>query len=186
MKTGMTGKITSISGATVRTDLKGLTLFERVSVGHHNLTGEVVRLEKNETVLQVYEEPSGLGLDEPVHGHGVSLATTLGPGLLSLMFDGLQRPLHALVDQTGAFIHPVHLAASLDLKKQWSFTPLVNNGDTVSGGVKIGYIDEGPFQHPIMVPADKNGRVEYIARGPTSLEAPLCRLDDGSEILGYQ
>ena len=51
MKTGMTGKITSISGATVRTDLKGLTLFERVSVGHHNLTGEVVRLEKNETVL---------------------------------------------------------------------------------------------------------------------------------------
>jgi V/A-type H+-transporting ATPase subunit A len=186
MKTGMTGKITSISGATVRTDLKGLTLFERVSVGHHNLTGEVVRLEKNETVLQVYEEPSGLGLDEPVYGHGVSLATTLGPGLLSLMFDGLQRPLHALVDQTGPFIHPVHLAASLDLKKQWSFTPLVNNGDTVSGGVKIGYIDEGPFQHPIMVPADKNGRVEYIARGPTSLEAPLCRLDDGSEILGYQ
>ncbi len=182
----MTGKITSISGATVRTDLKGLTLFERVSVGHHNLTGEVVRLEKNETVLQVYEDPSGLGLDEPVLGHGVSLATTLGPGLLSLMFDGLQRPLHALVDETGAFIHPVHLASSLDLKKQWSFTPLVNRGDTVTDGVKIGYIDEGPFQHPIMVPATKNGRVDYIARGQTSLEEPLCRLDDGSEILGYQ
>jgi len=184
MKT--TGRIISISGATVRTDLKGLTLYERVSVGNHNLTGEVVRLEKNETVLQVYEDPSGLGLYEPVQGHGVSLTTSLGPGLLSVMFDGLQRPLDALVDKTGPFIHPVHLASSLDLKKEWAFTPLVNSGDTVTGGVKIGYIDEGSFQHPIIIPPDKKGRVEHIARGTTTLEEPLCRLDDGSSIYGYQ
>ena len=184
MKT--TGRIISISGATVRTDLKGLTLYERVSVGDHNLTGEVVRLEKNETVLQVYEDPSGLGLYEPVQGHGVSLTTSLGPGLLSVMFDGLQRPLDALVDKTGPFIHPVHLASSLDLKKEWAFTPLVNSGDTVTGGVKIGYIDEGSFQHPIILPPDKKGRVEHIARGTTTLEEPLCRLDDGSSIYGYQ
>jgi len=184
MKT--TGRIISISGATVRTDLKGLTLYERVSVGDHNLTGEVVRLEKNETVLQVYEDPSGLGLYEPVQGHGVSLTTSLGPGLLSVMFDGLQRPLDALVDKTGPFIHPVHLASSLDLKKEWAFTPLVNSGDTVTGGVKIGYIDEGSFQHPIIIPPDKKGRVEHIARGTTTLEEPLCRLDDGSSIYGYQ
>ncbi len=184
MKT--TGRITSISGATVRTDLKGLTLYERVSVGNHNLTGEVVRLEKNETVLQVYEDPSGLGLYEPVQGHGVSLTTSLGPGLLSVMFDGLQRPLDALVDKTGPFIHPVHLASSLDLKKEWTFTPLVNSGDTVTGGVKIGYIDEGSFQHPIIIPPDKKGRVEHIARGTTTLEEPLCRLDDGSSIYGHQ
>ena len=71
MKTVTTGKIISISGATVRTDLTGLTLFERVSVGERNLTGEVVRLEKDGTVLQVYEDPSGLGLNEPVKGLGV-------------------------------------------------------------------------------------------------------------------
>ena len=182
----ITGKIISISGATVRTDLTGLTLFERVSVGHHNLTGEVVSLDKDGTVLQVYEDPSGLGLDEPVQGHGVSLATTLGPGLLSVMFDGLQRPLQTLIDRTGPFIHPIHLPSSLDLKKQWSFTPLVNRGDNVKAGVKIGYIDEGPFQHPILVPPDKNGRVEYLARGAVSLEDPFCRLDNGSEIFGYQ
>ena len=183
--TEISGKIISISGATVRTDLTGLTLFERVSVGRHNLTGEVVSLEKDGTVLQVYEDPSGLGLDEPVQGHGVSLTTTLGPGLLSVMFDGLQRPLRALADKTGPFIHPVHLSSVIDLKKQWSFTPLVNRGDTVTGSVKIGYIDEGPFQHAIMVPADKSGRVEDIARGVISLEEPLCRLEDGGKIFGY-
>lgn len=185
MKTAIHGKITAISGATVRTDLTGLTLFERVSVGEHDLTGEVVRLEKDETVLQVYEDPSGLGLDEPVQGHGVSLATTLGPGLLSVMFDGLQRPLDALVDKTGSFIHPVHLASSLDLNKEWHFTPLVNSGDTVAGGVKIGYIDEGPFQHPIIVPPDTRGRVQNIVQGTITLADPLCELDNGSKILGY-
>jgi len=185
MKTKAIGKIISISGATVRTDLKGLTLFERVSVGEHNLTGEVVRLEKDGTVLQVYEDPSGLGLDEPVRGHGVSLATTLGPGLLSVMFDGLQRPLDVLGDKTGAFIHPLHLESSLDLKKQWSFNPLVKKGDTVSGGIKIGYIAEGFFQHPIIIPPDKNSRVENIARGTVILEDPICRLEDGSKIFGY-
>jgi len=185
MKTAIHGKITAISGATVRTDLTGLTLFERVSVGEHDLTGEVVRLEKDETVLQVYEDPSGLGLDEPVQGHGVSLATTLGPGLLSVMFDGLQRPLDALVDKTGSFIHPVHLASSLDLNKEWHFTPLLNSGDTVAGGVKIGYIDEGPFQHPIIVPPDTRGRVQNIVQGTITLADPLCELDNGSKILGY-
>ena len=185
MKKAEIGKIISISGATVRTDLTGLTLFERVSVGEHNLTGEVVRLEKEGSVLQVYEDPSGLGLDEPVHGHGVSLATTLGPGLLSVMFDGLQRPLDVLADRTGAFIHPIHLDTSLNLKKQWSFVPFVNNGDKVAGGVKVGYIDEGPFQHPIIIPPGKKGSVENIARDTITLEEPICCLDDGSMIFGY-
>ena len=186
MKTETTGKIISISGATVSTDLTGLTLFERVSVGEQNLTGEVVRLEKYSTILQVYEDPSGLGLGEPVKGLGVSLETALGPGLLSVMFDGLQRHLDVLAEKTGSFIHPVHLESSLDLKKKWSFTPLVKNGDTVSSGDKIGYMDEGPFQHPIIVPPGINGRVENIVQGVITLEETICQLDNGAEILGYQ
>ena len=163
MKIKKTGKIISISGATVRTDLTGLTLFEKVSVGENNLTGEVVRLEKEWSVLQIYEDPSGLGLNEPVRGHGVSLTTTLGPGLLSVMFDGLQRPLDALADKTGPFIHPIHLETSLDLKKEWAFTPLVNNGDTVSVGVKIGYINEGAFKHPIIIPPARKVKWKVLA-----------------------
>jgi len=185
MKTGTVGKIVSISGATVRTDLTDLTLFERVSVGEHNLTGEVVRLEKNGAVLQVYEDPGGLGLNEPVQGHGVSLATSLGPGLLSVMFDGLQRPLDVLNEKTGAFIHPRHLESPLDLRKQWSFNPVIKKGDNVSGGIKIGYIDEGGFQHPVIIPPGKNSRVESIAQGTITLEEPICSLEDGSRIFGY-
>jgi V/A-type H+-transporting ATPase subunit A len=185
MKIDAVGKIISISGATVRTDLTGLTLFERVSVGEQNLTGEVVRLEKDGTVLQIYEDTSGLGLDELVRGHGISLATTLGPGLLSVMFDGLQRPLDVLNDQTGAFIHPLHLESSLNLRKQWSFNPLVQKGDPVSCGVKIGYFAEGPFQHPIIIPPDKGGRVESIAQGTITLKDPICLLEDGSRIFAY-
>jgi V/A-type H+-transporting ATPase subunit A len=185
MKTETAGRIISISGATVRTDLTGLTLFEKVSVGEHKLTGEVVRLEKDGTVLQVYEDPSGLGLGEPVTGHGVSLATTLGPGLLSVMFDGLQRPLDVLEEKTGAFIHPLQLESSLNLMKQWSFTPLVKKGDTVTGGIKIGYVNEGVFQHPIIIPPGKDGRIESIAQGTLTLEEPVCRFVDGSRIFGY-
>lgn len=185
MKTETKGKIISISGATVRTDLAGLTLFERVSVGEQNLTGEVVRLEKEVAVLQVYEDPGGLGLDEPVFGHGASLATALGPGLLSVMFDGLQRPLDVLAAKTGSFIEPLHLSTVLDLDRQWNFTPLVNKGDNVSEGVKIGYIDEGPFKHTVIMPPSYVGRVENIANGSVRLTEPLCCLDDGTEIFGY-
>ena len=123
-----TGKIVSISGATVRTDLTDMTLFERVSVGIQNLTGEVVRQDKEGSTLQVYEDSSGLGLGEPVQGLGVSLSTTLGPGLLSVMFDGLQRPLESLANKTGSFIKPIYLPTSLDLHKEWSFIHRMSPG----------------------------------------------------------
>ncbi|MBW2467600.1 MAG: V-type ATP synthase subunit A, partial [Deltaproteobacteria bacterium] len=185
MKSAAEGKIISISGATVRTDLTGLSLFERVSIGEQNLTGEVVRLEKNATVLQVYEDPSGLGLNEPVKGLGGGLSTTLGPGLLSVMFDGLQRQLDMLADKTGPFIHPLHLDSSVDLEKKWIFKPLVKKGDPVSSGTKIGYIDEGPFQHPIIAPPRTSGNVKSILQGLVTLEKPLCKLDNGGMIYGY-
>ena len=184
MKKSAEGKIIAVSGATVRTDLAGLSLFERVSVGERNLTGEVVRLGKNSAVLQVYEDPSGLGLHEPVKGLGGGLSTVLGPGLLSVMFDGLQRRLDLLADKTGPFMHPLHLESSLDQEKEWNFTPLVKSGDFVSTGDKIGYIDEGPFKHPIIVPKVKGARVETILRGSVALKNFLCRLDDGTEING--
>ena len=185
MKRDSDGKIISISGATVRTDLTCLTLFEKVSVGASNLTGEVVRLEQDATVIQIYEDPDGLGINEPVRGHGVSLATILGPGLLSVMFDGLQRPLHLLGDKTGSFIHPLPLESSLDLKKQWTFTPILKKGDMVSGGVKIGFVAEGPFQHPIICPPGQDGRIKDITQGSTSLEQPFCTLEDDRTISAY-
>ena len=78
----MTGRIQAISGPTVTVDLKGLKLYERVYVGHAMLTGEVVRLEKDKAVIQIYEDTRGLAVGEPVKGVGMPLTVRLGPGLL--------------------------------------------------------------------------------------------------------
>jgi V/A-type H+-transporting ATPase subunit A len=98
------GVILGISGPTVSVDLRGLRLYERVYVGHSMLTGEVVRLEDERAVVQVYEDTRGLAVGEPVKGTGLPLAVRLGPGLLSGMFDGLQRPLKRLREEMGPFI----------------------------------------------------------------------------------
>jgi V/A-type H+-transporting ATPase subunit A len=100
----MAGKIKGISGPTVSVEMSGLKLYDRVYVGHAMLTGEVVRLDKDMAVVQIYEDTRGLGIGEPVKGVGMPLTVRLGPRLLSGMFDGLQRPLKRLRDDMGPFI----------------------------------------------------------------------------------
>ncbi len=94
----MTGKIKGIAGPTVSIEMAGLKLYDMVYVGHSMLVGEVVRLERERAVVQVYEDTRGLGIGEPVRGAGVPLCVRLSPNLLSGMFDGLQRPLKKIRD----------------------------------------------------------------------------------------
>ncbi len=136
------GKITAISGPTVRVDAKGLKLFERVHVGQEMLTGEVVKLDTNGAVVQVYEDTKGLGTGEPVQGTGSPLTVKLGPGLLSTIFDGLQRPLQKLSDLSGPFITSGQVIEALDPETQWKFSPLKKNGDSVGPNEIIGYVEE--------------------------------------------
>ena len=124
----MTGKITGISGPTVSVDIKGLTLYERVSVGHSGLTGEVVRIEENRSIVQVYEDTRGLAVGEPVQGMGTPLMVKLGPGLLSGIFDGLQRPLDRLREETGPFITHGKEMDALDMSAEWQFHPPEDKG----------------------------------------------------------
>src|SRR5512146_672030 len=114
----MSGRILGISGPTVTTDLTGLKLYERVYVGHAMLTGEVVRLERDKAVIQVYEDTRGLAAGEPVKGVGMPLTVRLGPGLLGGMFDGLQRPLERLRDSMGPFITGGKEIYALDYMKR--------------------------------------------------------------------
>ena len=109
----MAGRIIGISGPTVTVDLAGLQLYERVTVGHAALMGEVVRLERGRAIVQVYESTRGLGIGEPVLGTGRQLTVRLGPGLLGHMFDGLQRPLEAMRARLGPFIRPGEAIAAL-------------------------------------------------------------------------
>ncbi len=109
----MHGSIIGISGPTVTVDLPGLQLYERVTVGHAALMGEVVRLERGRAVVQLYESTRGLGIGEPVAATGSQLTVRLGPGLLGHMFDGLQRPLEAMRQKHGRFIRPGETLATL-------------------------------------------------------------------------
>ncbi len=180
----MTGKIRGISGPTVQVDLKGLKLYERVYVGHAMLTGEVVRLEENRAIVQVYEDTHGLGIGEPVKGAGMPLTVRLGAGIISGMFDGLQRPLERLKDEMGPFIRIGTEKGALDYTRKWRFFPLRQKGDEIAPGESIGFIEEGAFKHFITGGNNSNKKLSRIVDGDISLDQPFGEFEDGEEIMG--
>ncbi len=180
----MSGRILGISGPTVSSDLKGLKLYERVYVGRAMLTGEVVRIERDKTVIQVYEDTRGLAGGEPVKGVGMPLTVRLGPGLLGGMFDGLQRPLERLREEMGHFITGGREMYALDYTKRWKFTPLRKAGDEVRPGEIIGSVQEGPFEHFIMASPTAGGTIVRITSGGISLDEPLGDYQGEREIPG--
>ena len=181
----MTGKIIGISGPTVSVDLKGLTLYERISVGHAMLTGEVVRIEEERTVLQVYENTHGLAVGEPVRRFGAPLTVKLGPGLLSGIFDGLQRPLARLLEESGPFFKHTKEICSLDQDRSWKFSPLKKAGEEIGPGEIIGFVAEGSFEHYIACNDNSGGRISWIAEGEITIEKPVAKFEDGTEVLAF-
>jgi V/A-type H+-transporting ATPase subunit A len=181
----MTGRILAISGPTVSTDLLGLRLYERVYVGHSLLTGEVVRLEHDRAVIQVYEDTRGLAVGEPVKNAGLPLSVKLGPGLLSGMFDGLQRPLRKLQEEMGPFITGGKEIHGLDFQKRWRFSPILKSGDETAPGDILGSVEEGAFSHYIVCGPDCKGRLSGITAGEFSLVEPFASYEDGRSILGW-
>ena len=178
------GRILGISGPTVSTDLKGLKLYERVYMGQALLTGEVVRLEKDKAVVQVYEDTRGLAVGGPVKGVGMPLTVRLGPGLLGGMFDGLQRPLERLRAEMGPFITGGKEMYALDYMKRWNFSPAKKRGDEVRPGDIMGTMQEGQFTHSIMAGLDESGTIERIREGDISLDEPLGEYAGSREIPG--
>ncbi|HYQ47911.1 MAG TPA: V-type ATP synthase subunit A [Thermodesulfovibrionales bacterium] len=180
----MNGKIRGISGPTVSVDLKGLKLYERVYVGHALLTGEVVRLEQEKAVIQVYEDTRGLAIGEPVRGVGMPLTVRLSPGLISGMFDGLQRPLERMRDELGPFLRISREIAPLDYLRKWHFHPLRKKGESVGPGEDVGFVEEGTFRHYIMNGTIKQQKIAWLVGGDVSMDEPLGRFENGIEILG--
>ncbi len=181
----MNGRITGITGPTVRTDLPGLKLYDRVHVGHRCLTGEVVRLEREEVIIQVYEDCRGLAVGEPVKGQGEPLSVQLGPGLLSSMYDGLQRPLVNMVAEMGPFIRSASGISALNTDQSWEFHAQREIGVQVGPGDLLGYFREKKFKHTISVPPGVSGIISWIGEGMHTLSEPICRLADDSTIFPY-
>jgi len=177
----MSGTIVGISGPTVTVAMKGLRLYEIVLVGETGLTGEVVRLERDRAVVQVYEETRGLALGDRVAGTSAQLKAQLGPGLVAGIYDGLQRPLDRLLERDGPFIHGGSSASPLDPERVWQFAPLKVVGDPVQAGETVGEIMEGSVRHPVV--AGRAGRIAALAGGDVTHGGGVGRLDDGTVIM---
>ncbi len=176
------GKVTHIAGPVVMAvGLKSIRLYDVVRVGETGLVGEVIRLSNRGATIQVYEDTSGLRLGEPVSATHQSLVAWLGPGLLGSVYDGLQRPLGALAQQTGVFIRKGTTAPPLSTDRCWEFTPAAEPGVWVSPGDVLGTVPEtDQLQHKILTPPGIQGRLDWITSGPQRLDDVVALIEDGS------
>jgi len=161
------GKIKKVAGPlVVATGLPQAKMYEVVKVGQEQLIGEIIRIQGNEVSIQVYEETSGIGPDEPVVPSGASLTVELGPGLLSNIYDGIQRPLEKLKKDTGAFLERGASARALPENKKWPFKPLKKSGDKVKPGDVLGEVKETKIIiHKILIPPFvKPGKLDFVAK----------------------
>ena len=174
----ITGTILRISGPVIiARGMKGSKMYDVVKVGDEALRGEIIRLEGEEAVIQVYEDTTGLMIGEPVVNTELPLSVELGPGLLSSIYDGVQRPLPVLMQMSGDFIARGIYAPGLNREKKWEFVPAVKAGDKVVAGDIIGTVKEFHFEHRILVPHGAAGTVTDIAAGSFMVEETVCTLD---------
>jgi V/A-type H+/Na+-transporting ATPase subunit A len=148
------GKIEWISGPAVKASgMAASKMYEVMQVGEEKLIGEVIKLTGDIAFVQVYESTSGLRPGEQVLGTGQPLSTTLGPGMIGTIYDGLQRPLDVIAKKAGAFITRGVTANSIPFDKPWEFVPSVKKGDEIEGGSIMGTVQETPLiEHRILVP----------------------------------
>jgi|TARA_B110000196_G_scaffold68761_1_gene58396 V/A-type H+-transporting ATPase subunit A len=162
-------------------------MYEVVRVGDEGLMGEVIELHGDQSVIQVYEETSGISPGEPVIRTGQTLSVQLGPGLLTQIYDGIQRPLADLEAKMGVFIERGVDADGLDMAKMWDFNAAVAVGDEVASGAILGTVQETEtIEHRVMLPPGKSGVIKSIESGEFNVTQTVCTLEDGTEIAMMQ
>lgn len=155
------GYICGINGPVVKvTGSSDFGILQMVKVGNEELIGEVIRIDEEYVVVQVYESTTGLAVGDPVKSSGAPMSVTLAPGLVGNIFDGIERPLKILEEKSGAFIERGIDVPAVDLNRQWNTTLTVKAGDTVSSGTIIATVPETALiTHKVMVPNGVSGKV---------------------------
>jgi V/A-type H+-transporting ATPase subunit A len=174
--------VSRISGPVVAAKgLDGAQMFDVVRIGELGLVGEIVRLEGKSAMIQVYEDTTGLKPGEKVINTKRPLSMQLGPGLLKSIYDGIQRPLDILREQSGDFISRGNIIPALDQKKKWDFVPVKKKGDHVSPGEIIGEVQETPIiKHKIMIPHNVNGELTEITEGKYTVDENVAAVKTNS------
>ena len=179
------GKTVKISGPLIIAEgMADCKMYDVVRVSDKGLIGEIIELRGDKASVQVYEETAGLGPDEDVISTGEPLSVELAPGLISGIFDGIQRPLTTLYENYGARISRGVKVNNLDREKKWSFVPKVKKGDPVVEGDVLGTVKETELiEHRILVPNGVNGKVASIQKGDFTItdEIAVIETDGGKK-----
>jgi V/A-type H+-transporting ATPase subunit A len=176
-----TATIYSINGPVVKSkQAVGFTMLEMVYVGHKQLLGEVIGIDDTFTTIQVYESTTGVKIGEPIVGSGSPLSATLGPGILTNIFDGIQRPLKEMAQQAGMYVTEGKGLNALNATKTWDVTLNVKVGDIVKGGDIFATTPETSLiEHRIMIPLGLSGTVtKVVNNGAYTIHDPLITVKD--------
>lgn len=173
------GKIIKIAGPVIIADgMRGAQMYEMVRVGEQKLIGEIIELEGDTATIQVYEETAGIQPGEVVESTGGPLSVELGPGVMGSIFDGIQRPLELIREESGDFIARGVDAESISKEKKWTFKPVAKVGDKVKGGDVLGEVQEtSAVLQKILVPPMIEGELTSIAS-----EGEYTVLEDIAEV----
>ncbi|HMA61324.1 MAG TPA: V-type ATP synthase subunit A [bacterium] len=178
------GKITGINGNMITVEVDGDVIQNEIGyaiVGEEKLKSEIVRIRGDIAFMQVFEDTRGLKVGDDVEFTDEMLSVEVGPGLLGMVYDGLQNPLEDIAKEFGYFLKRGAIVEALDREKKWEFTPKLKPGAKVTSGSKLGTVEEGIFEHPIFVPFDFQGEAEIdtiVSKGEYTVEKNIAKATD--------
>ncbi|MVB09799.1 V-type sodium ATPase catalytic subunit A [Caprobacter fermentans] len=179
------GTIKKVAGPLVIADgMRDANMFDVVRVSEQRLIGEIIEMHGEQASVQVYEETSGLKPGEPVESTGAPLSVELGPGLISSIYDGIQRPLEEIMKMTGNSLHRGVEIPALKRDVKWHFVPKVSAGAEVTGGDVLGTVQETEIvEHRVLVPNGMTGTVVSVTEGDFTVEQPVAKIKtaDGAQ-----
>ena len=176
----MAGRIVRVSGPLVVAEgLEDPIMYGVVKVGKLGLFGEIISLGAETVSIQVYEQTEGVGPGEPVESTGDQLSVELGPGLMSQIYDGIQRPLDVISASHGSFIARGIEEPAIDYKRRWEFTAVAQSGSEVVGGARLGFVQETEIvKHWVMVPPGLRGTITSLSSGTYQVTERIGELED--------
>ncbi len=180
---GEVGTIIKVSGPLIVADgMADVQMYDVVRVSQKRLIGEVIELRGDRASIQVYEETGGIGPGEPVETTGAPLSVELAPGLIESIYDGIQRPLNIIRDQTGDRITRGIVVDALDHEKLWEFKPVCAVGELVKAGDILGTVQETEaVEHRVMVPPGVEGTLSWIFEGSCNIISPIAKIKTEKE-----
>ena len=160
------GTIIGINGNMISVEFDGNIIQNEVGyaiTGDDRLKSEVVKIQGNVAYMQVFEITKGLRVGDAVEFSGEMLSVQLGPGILGMVYDGLQNPLNELAELHGFFLKRGVILDALDFEAGWEFTPIAKKGDSVHAASVLGHVPEGIFEHKIFAPFNLQGEYKVTS-----------------------